>query len=167
MEGQLQKELLKLLKEIKKNSADIKLIKKARKKIDRFSEDRYSTEKILDIMESVDIYLGMTKDRIWSYLKEMDVINDITPNNKNVVYKNLKKNNKVKYIKKLLYNELEDLKKVTEEKKDSIKVLLLEKLEYRILEMLLEMEEKDKEKLKIINILNNLVEYQNNKSKDK
>lgn len=162
METHLQKELFEILKEITKNSADVELIKKARKKIDEFSENRYSTEKILDVMEKADVYLGMTKDRIWNYLKEMDIINDVAPNNKNVVYKNLKKNNKVKYIKKLLYNELEDLKKVIEEKKDSIKALLLEKIEYRILEMILEMEEKDAEKLKIIKILNNRIEYKKN-----
>lgn len=137
---------LELLEKIKENNNDIELIKKAREKMKNSSESIASTEEMLDAMESSGVYLGMTRERIKSYLKEMGILNDFDTKE----YIRLKKDNKIRYIRILLHNELEDFKKVIWANREDIKRLLLEKVEYRVLGMIVDMYEIPEEKVNLI-----------------
>lgn len=130
---------LELLEKIKETNNDIELIKKAREEMKNSSESRASTEEMLDAMENSGVYLGVTRERIRSYLKDMGILNDFDTKE----YIRLKKDNKIRYIRILLHNELEDFKKVIEAEKDEVKELMLEKIEYRVLGMIVDLLKKN------------------------
>lgn len=137
--------LFELLVELKKNIKNKELLKYIKRKIN--SENQIEIEKIIDTMEKADIYIGFEEITIWRYLGYLDILN-FPLNEKEIerVVESLKKNNKIDSLKKFLYYELEDLKKIKKNKNaknDKLKEKMLKKPEYKVLNAIIDFEEKE------------------------
>lgn len=137
--------LKELLCELKKNEKNKDLLKIVKNEMSLKSNYKQRIEKILDTMESVDFYVGFKNEIIERYLNEMHIAENqiISSTGREEIFRHLKRNDKVKYIKRLLHHEMKKIQKIRNSKNEKLKEKMTKEKKYRVLDIILEMEEKE------------------------
>lgn len=137
--------LKELLCELKKNEKNKDLLKIVKNEMSLKSNYKQRIEKILDTMESVDFYVGFKNEIIERYLNEIRIPENqiISSTGREEVLTYLKRNDNVKYIKRLLHHEMEKIQKIRNSKNEKLKEMMMKEKKYRVLDMILDMEEKE------------------------
>lgn len=133
--------LEKLLEELKKDKKNNDLIEFVKKQINLKSNSIERIEAILDVMEKVNFYIGFNNETIKKYLEDIKIPS--LNMEKERIFKELKLNNKVKYIKHLLHHEQKGFEKVKLSGNGDLKRKMLKEKKYVIIDIVLEVEDKE------------------------